>query len=287
MNGKLKGLLITTCGVLLVVPDSLFVRLISAEPMVTAFWRSLISGIFALFIVVFLYGGQGFKDVVKAGFPSLIYAVLIASTAPAFVLAVTNTSVANVVFILASMPVFATIFSRIFLGEPIKILMVLTMAVVAIGLFFIAYGSTKIQLASWKGDIWAVYVSVAFAAALTAVRSARAVSMIPAIPFGYIGGALVLSFFISPFEVQAEDWNLILMHGTIIGASSCLLTLGPRFISSSEVSLLVLLESVFAPILVWFVLGEYPGQYAILGGCIVVSALSFFNLFNLYKLKKV
>ena len=63
MNGKLKGLLITTCGVLLVVPDSLFVRLISAEPMVTAFWRSLISGIFALFIVVFLYGGQGFRDV--------------------------------------------------------------------------------------------------------------------------------------------------------------------------------------------------------------------------------
>ena len=47
MNGKLKGLLITTCGVLLVVPDSLFVRLISAEPMVIAFWRSLISGIFA------------------------------------------------------------------------------------------------------------------------------------------------------------------------------------------------------------------------------------------------
>jgi drug/metabolite transporter (DMT)-like permease len=165
--------------------------------------------------------------------------------------------------------------------------MVLTMAVVAIGLFFIAYGSTTIQIASWRGDIWAVYVSVAFAAALTAVRAARSISMIPAIPFGYIGGALVLSFFISPFEVQAEDWKIILMHGTMIGASSCLLTLGPRFISSSEVSLLVLLESVLAPILVWFVLGENPGQYAILGGFIVVSALSFFNLFNLYKLKKV
>ena len=207
MSEHLRGLLITTLGVLLVVPDSLFVRLIYAEPMVIAFWRSLISGIFVLFIVI--------------------------------------------------------------------------------ALCFIAYGSTTVQIASWKGDIWAVYVSVAFAAALTAVRSARAVSMIPAIPLGYIGGALVLSFFIAPFEVQVEDWKLILMHGTIIGASSCLLTLGPRFISSSEVSLLVLLESVLAPILVWFVLGEYPGQYAILGGCIVVSALSFFNLFNLYKLKKV
>ena len=287
MSEHLRGLLITTLGVLLVVPDSLFVRLIYAEPMVIAFWRSLISGVFVLFIVIALYGRQGFTDVFNAGFSSLIYAVLIASTAPAFVLAITNTSVANVVFILASMPVFATLFSRIFLGEPIRILMVVTMVIVAVGLCFIAYGSTTVQIASWKGDIWAVYVSVAFAAALTAVRSARAVSMIPAIPLGYIGGALVLSFFIAPFEVQVEDWKLILMHGTIIGASSCLLTLGPRFISSSEVSLLVLLESVLAPILVWFVLGEYPGQYAILGGCIVVSALSFFNLFNLYKLKKV
>ena len=287
MSEHLRGLLITTLGVLLVVPDSLFVRLIYAEPMVIAFWRSLISGIFVLFIVIALYGRQGFTDVFNAGFSSLIYAVLIASTAPAFVLAITNTSVANVVFILASMPVFATLFSRIFLGEPIRILMVLTMVIVAVGLCFIAYGSTTVQIASWKGDIWAVYVSVAFAAALTAVRSARAVSMIPAIPLGYMGGAFVISFFISPFEVQLEDWKLVLMHGTIIGASSCLLTLGPRFISSSEVSLLVLLESVLAPILVWFVLGEYPGQYAILGGCIVVSALSFFNLFNLYKLKKV
>ena len=287
MSEHLKGLLITILGVMLVVPDSLFVRLIYAEPMVIAFWRSLISGIFVLFIVTTLYGRQGFTDVFNAGFSSLIYAVLIASTAPAFVLAITNTSVANVVFILASMPVFATLFSHIFLGEPIRILMVVTMVIVAVGLCFIAYGSTTVQIASWKGDIWAVYVSVAFAGALTAVRSAKSISMIPAIPLGYIGGALVLSFFISPFEVQVEDWNLVLMHGTIIGASSCLLTLGPRFISSSEVSLLVLLESVLAPILVWFVLGENPGRFAIFGGCIVISALSLFNLFNLYKLKKV
>ena len=286
MSEHLKGLLITILGVLLVVPDSLFVRLIYAEPMVIAFWRSLISGIFVLLIVAVFYGMQGFRDLVDAGFSSLIYAVLIASTAPAFVLAITNTSVANVVFILASMPVFATLLSRIFLGEPIKILMVVTMAIVAVGLGLIAYSSTTVQIASWTGDIWAIYVSIAFAGALTAVRSAKSVSMIPAIPLGYIGGAIVLLFFISPFEVQIEDWKLVLMHGTIIGASSCLLTLGPRFISSSEVSLLVLLESVLAPILVWFVLGENPGRFAIFGGFIVISALSFFNLFNLYKLKK-
>jgi drug/metabolite transporter (DMT)-like permease len=286
LNDHVKGILITAIGVLLVVPDSLFVRLIYAEPIVIAFWRSLTSGIFVLIIVIYFYGLSGFKDIINTGFYGLFYGILIASTAPAFVLAVSNTSVANVVFIFASMPVFAAIFSRIFLGEPIKILLVITMGVVAVGLFFIAYGSTKVQIASWNGDIWAIYVSAAFAAALTLVRSAKIVSMVPAIPFAYLGGALVLSFFISPLEVRSQDWNLILMHGTLIGASSCLLTLGPRFISSSEVALLILLESVLAPILVWLILGEHPGQYAIIGGFIIISALCFFNLYNLSKLPR-
>ena len=43
-----KGLLITTFGVLLVVPDSLFVRFIDANPIVTAFWRGIIAGGFIL-----------------------------------------------------------------------------------------------------------------------------------------------------------------------------------------------------------------------------------------------
>ncbi|HBY13084.1 MAG TPA: EamA family transporter, partial [Rhodobacteraceae bacterium] len=45
MTDTHKGLLYTFLGVLCVVPDSLFVRLITAEPLVTAFWRSLISGL--------------------------------------------------------------------------------------------------------------------------------------------------------------------------------------------------------------------------------------------------
>ena len=55
MNDHVKGILITAIGVLLVVPDSLFVRLIYAEPIVIAFWRSLTSGVFVLIIVIYFY----------------------------------------------------------------------------------------------------------------------------------------------------------------------------------------------------------------------------------------
>lgn len=286
MDDHLKGLIITTLGVLLVVPDSLFVRLINAEPMVTAFWRSLTAGSIVLLVLFAVQGASGFRAVMATGWSGLIYTLLIGTTAPAFVLAVTQTSVTNVVVIFASMPVFAAIFSWIYLGEPIRMRMVLTMAVVIVGLGVIAYGSGESDIASWKGDIWAVYISAAYAAALTAVRKVKATSMIPAIPIAYIGAALVLSPFVSPIEAFALEWPLFLAHGAFIGAASCLLALGPRYISSAEVSLLVLLETVLAPILVWAVIGEEPGPWALAGGTIVVGALVVSNSVSLVRQRR-
>ncbi len=281
MGEHMKGLIITTLGVLLVVPDSLFVRLIDAQPMVTAFWRSLTGGVFVLLVLLSMRGLQDYRAVLRTGWPGLIYTLLIATTAPAFVLAVTNTSVANVVFIFASMPVFAAAFSRFFLGETVSLRMVVTMFAVILGLTIIAYGSGSTQIASWKGDIWAVYVSVAFAAALTAVRTVKATSMIPAIPIAYIGAAIVIGIFVSPVEAFETQWPLFLGHGVFIGAASCLLALGPRYISSTEVSLLILLESVLAPVLVWAVIGENPGSWAVVGGAVVIGALLVSNLYAL------
>ena len=149
MSDHLKGLILTTLGVLLIVPDSLFVRLIEAEPMVTAFWRALASGLIVLVILLAVQGLSGFRAVLKTGWAGAIYTILMASTAPAFVLAVANTSVANVVFIFASTPVFAAIFSRIFLGERIQQRMVLTMAVVLFRLAIITHGSSSTNIATW------------------------------------------------------------------------------------------------------------------------------------------
>ena len=278
MNDHLKGLTITTLGVLFIVPDSLFVRLIDAEPMVTAFWRGMISGLLILLALTVFQGVTAFSTIRRTGWMGVIYALLIGSTAPAFVLAITHTSVANAVFIFAATPVFAAIISRIFLNEPIRRRMVLTMLVVLFGLGIIAFGSGLTELASWRGDLWALYVSMAFAAALTAVRSVRETSMIPVIPIAYIGAALVVGSFIAPLAAFQAQWPLFLGHGAFIAVATWLLTLGPRFISSAEVSLLILLESVLAPILAWVVIGEDPGTWALVGGAVVIGALLISNL---------
>ena len=41
MNDHMKGIAITTLGILLVTPDTIFVRMITADPMVISFWRGL------------------------------------------------------------------------------------------------------------------------------------------------------------------------------------------------------------------------------------------------------
>jgi drug/metabolite transporter (DMT)-like permease len=184
------------------------------------------------------------------------------------------------------MPVFAAIFSKIFLNESINMRMVITMLFVFVGLGVIAYGSSSSQISSWKGDLWALYVSMAFAAALTAVRRVKNISMVPALPIAYIGAAFLIWPFTAPFAVVAGQWELLIGHGFFIAAGSCLLALGPRYIASAEAALLVLLESVLAPILVWFVIGEDPGSWAIVGGGIVIMALVASNAYELNRRRK-
>jgi drug/metabolite transporter (DMT)-like permease len=286
MNTHLKGLLITTLGVLFVVPDSLFIRLIEADALAIAFWRGLVAG-GLVFVFVWLREGIGaFAQVVRAGRPTLGYILFFGISAPGFVLAVSMTSVANVVFILAAMPVFAAIFSRIWLREPISVRMVWTMLGVFVGLGVILWGSHERAGATWQGDLVALGVSASFAAALTSVRGLRTRSMLPAVPLALIGAALLIWPFTDVMAPVAAQWPLLLGHGLFIAFAAGLMVLGPRYLSSAEVSLLILLESALAPLLVWFAIGEDPGPWALVGGAMVIGVLLVSNLVMLAQVRR-
>lgn len=277
MTDQLKGLLITTLGALFVVPDSLFVRLIDADPLVISFWRGTLVGLAILIGLLASQGTAPFRAVLGTGRYGAIYILATGGSGILFVLAVSLTSVANVVFIIASMPVFAAIYSRVFLGEPISRRMIATMIAVFIGLSVIAYGSGATAHASIIGDLVALSVSALFAAGLTAARRARPVSMVAGVPMAYLGASACLLFFVDPFAVPADQWYLVALHAAFIVISAICLALGPRYITSAEVALLILLESVLAPLLVWAVIGENPGPYALIGGAVVIGALSLSN----------
>lgn len=286
MNDQLKGLVITFFGVLFVVPDSLFVRLIDADALPIAFWRLFLAGGATGLWILATKGIKPFADVLRTGRYGTIYIFGVGSSGVLFILAVSLTSVANVVFIIASLPVFAAIFSRLFLAEPFSIRTLLTIAAVVPGLAVIAYGSGETENASLAGDLLALGVSALFAAALTAARHARATSMVPAVALGYVGAALIIAPFAAPFSMPVSEVPLVAAHAGFILVSSILLAIGPRFITSAEVGLLVLLESVLAPILAWAVVGEDPGGYALIGGSIVIGALAMSNVWLLRRRRR-
>jgi drug/metabolite transporter (DMT)-like permease len=272
-----KGLFLTTLGALTIVPDSLFVRLIQADGLVVAFWRAILVGAGVMLFSLLMKGPDAFKAVFRAGFPGVFYIFVVGLSGVMFIVAVSLTSVANVVFIIATMPVFAAVFSRIILGEAISGRMMITIMAVFPGLAIIAYGSGQNESTSFAGDLAALSVSMLYALALTMIRKVKAVFMVPAVGLGYFGAGVVLYFFTDPFSVPLNQSWLVLLHAAFIAASATFMALGPRYIPSAEVALLILLESVLAPILVWAVVGEDPGAWTLVGGAVVLSALGISN----------
>lgn len=279
MSDHQKGLLITTLGVLFIVPDSLFVRLIETDMLTVAFWRNLTSGIVATVGLLILARGRVWGSIRATGWQGLVYGFGVAASGVMFVAAVKLTSVANVVFIIAAMPLFAGLFSWMLLGERISRRMVLTMLAVAVGLAVIAYGSGTDARTNVWGDAIALALAAVFALSLTAARTKRHVPMAPAVPFAFLGAALLLWPFADVWSVPDGQWLYVALHGGVfIVASMTLLSIGPRFITSAEVALLVLLESVLAPLLAWAVIAEHPGQWVLAGGAIVIGALLVSNM---------
>ena len=45
--------------------------------------------------------------------------------------------------------------------------------------------------------------------------------------------------------------------------------------------MMMILETVCGPLLVWLVLGEDPGRYALIGGAIVVTTLMWHSILDL------
>lgn len=286
MTDHLKGLLITALGVLCLVPDSMFVRLIAEDGVTIAFWRNLFAGSFILAFLLVTQGAGQVRQVLKTGRPGLAYVVLFGTSSTGFVLAVTLTSVANVVFIIAAMPVFAAIMSRIFLGEIISQRMIWTIAGVLLGMVIILFGSQKTANASWQGDLVAVGVAFCFAAALTALRQLRGQPTLALVPAALLGSALVLWPFVNVLASFALHWPLFLMHGAFITFAAALMALGPRYLTSAEVSLLILLESILAPVLVWVWLEEYPGSLTLVGGAVLIAVLLVSNLVVLWSFRR-
>ena len=278
MNNQTKGLLITGIGVLALIPDSLIIRLVDEATMTVAFWRAALSGIA---ITAFLIITRGPKSMMHFSWPALLFAGCYAINTILYVIALSLTTVAATVFLLATAPVWALIISRIFLKEPLTIRMIVTVFFTLTGIGIIALGSS-ISFGAILGNLAALGVAISLATAFTIARASSDISMIPATALSYLVAAIAVTPFVVSYTLEPADWpKMLILGGALLPLATCLMAIGPRYITSAEVGLFLVLESIFAPILVWYVLGENPGPTAIIGGIIVLLVLTVSNIIGL------
>lgn len=279
MSEHLKGLLITLLGVVVLSPDALLVRMISTGEWTLLFWRGILFFIGITALIVIFYGRDTVQQYRGIGKRGLLISVIFSMSTILFVTGLHHTSIANMLVIISGAPVFAALFSWVLLKEKTPLRTWITMLVIIVSIATIMWNS--FGEGALIGDLCALGNGILMAAALTITRHAKEINMIPAMGVSGILTALIAALFVTTFEVARTDIPYLLVLGVILAVAFALLTIGPRYISSAEVGLLMPLETVFGVSLAWLVLSEFPSVYAFVGGAVIIVSLSVHSWLSL------
>jgi drug/metabolite transporter (DMT)-like permease len=278
----LKGFLLTLFGVLVLTPDTLLIRLIHADAWALVVWRGGLMAL-VLFAAFFIARrAEAWREIKGLGRRGLAVALLYAVNAISFVVAVENTTVANVLVILAASPLMAALMSLIFLKEKVARA---TWAAILAGLagVLIVVGE-GLGAGELFGNLCALVTAVSLAAIFTIIRGSGGLNMIPATALGALVSALIALPLAGPLVVDAESMvYMVVMGALVMPLSFGLITLGPRHVPAPEVALLMLLETVLGPLWVWMGVGETPAPATFLGGAVVLSAVALHAAWRLLR----
>ncbi|MCB1882736.1 MAG: DMT family transporter [Geminicoccaceae bacterium] len=269
----LKGLVLTALGVVILSPDALLIRLIDASPWTILFWRGLGFTLVQSLIVVARYGGGTIAALRRTGRLGFVLLLLMGAGNSLFVLAITHTGVANALVIIAAAPLFAALMGRVLFKEPIR-RRTLVAGVIAVGCVALAVAG-GLQTGGWSGNLAALGAALVLAGFFNVLRRARDRDMLPALALAGFGPA-ALGLLLAPALVPAAHdlLPLAILCLVVAPVSFALISIGPRYLPAPEASLLMLLETILGPFLVWLVVGEEPGPFALIGGGILVATLA-------------
>lgn len=277
----MKGVLLCLCGIILLSPDSLLLRLIGADLWTLAFWRGGLSAVGLAVAVLLMEGRQpGQQQLLRLTRQGVVVAVSFAIANLAFIFSIQNTAVANTLVIMSLSPLFAALLSYFFFREPISTGTWLAAVAIFLGLTMVFYGS--LATGGVVGDLAALVTSICVAISLVLMREHRDISMVPALAWSSGLACLAALPFALPASLSGTALMLMLVLGLIVlPASLTMIGLAPRYLPAPEVSLILRLEALLAPLWVWLVLGEVPSRQTLIGGGIILATLICLSLYTI------
>ena len=282
LTNQQKGSLLAFTAVVLITPDSLFVRLSHIDTWGLLFYRGAIPFVLVLLALLMVYKTNFFKLLFSMGYAGIAYAITLAVTNITFIVSIQNTNVANTLIMIAMAPMLSAVLGAFFLKENPDTKTWTTIFITFVAAIYIFYDS--IQLGNFFGDVFGFITAIGLAIGAVLIRSAKDRNLVPSAVVGKLLVAIFALFFIENFELVKTDIYIVpLMCILCVAIPFVLITIAPRFITAAEVNLFFLLETILGPIWVWLIIKEQPSLETIQGGTVIIVAIAIHSYLSLKK----
>jgi len=243
----------------------LLIKWVSWSPLAIAGARSAIAAVVLLVALRHPHFSWSFAQVGGA--------VVYTTTVILFVVATKLTTAANAILLQYTAPVYAALFGAWFLGERVAWLDWVIIAAVLGGmtLFFL----DRLTPGGLWGNICAIASGVSYAGLVTFLRKQKSGSPLESILIGNLLTALVGLPFMLQGPPGGASWVGLIFLGVFqLGLSYVLYSTAIKYITALEAILVAVVEPILNPLWVFLLIGEAPGRWALLGGTVVLIAMT-------------
>ena len=268
-----SGFFLSTAGIALRLVEQ-------ADGWQILFYRSFALSVTILLILVFQKRSRFFDEFRGLGWNDCLLAVFLGTGFVAYVFALLYNTVANALFIFSCAPFVAGFLGWILLGERVATRTWFAISVTMVGLAVMV--GSELAVSHYLGTLLALWIPIAYAASIIAVRRSKRDNMLVALCLAGIVAGGLSAIFVTDFALTSRDLIISLYLGVFqVGVGFTLVVLGSRYVPAAQVGLLALVEPVLAPIWAWMGVGEVPSLATIVGGTIIFLAITTDGILNI------
>ena len=241
-------------------------------------YRGLIITLVILIFVLFREGKNFFHTFRRIDSWSLIGSLVMSVTFFGWIYALTTTTVAITLLMLAVSPILSAFLGYLLLGERLSRSTLTNMLIVVIGITIMVWDTDKST--TMIGVIYGFFVALGFAIYTITIRKNPEVPKLltPALAgfFCMLWASILIIITGGSFEMPAINIGVSMTHGLVVGIGLILYGLGAKYLPSGELVMLSLLEVVLGIFWAWLpVLGinEVPTRNTLIGGFTILFAI--------------
>ena len=280
LTDQQKGSFLAFIAVMLITPDSIFIRLSNIETWGMLFYRGAIPFFVVLIGLIFFYKNNLFEALRGVGYPGIFYVISFSICNITFIISIQNTNVANTLVMIAMAPMLSAILGSIFLKEVPDSKTWIAIIITLISVTYIFYDS--IEMGNFYGDLFGIITAFGLACNAVIARYAKNRDLVPSAVIGKLCVAIFAFLFVDSFSLVGTDLIIVpLMCVMCVAIPFVLVTIAPRFIPAEEVNLFFLLETIIGPFWVWMVIKEQPSIETIQGGVVIILTIAIHSFLKL------